>query len=828
MLRKYYSRASMSNTMRLTAALIILFTAGIVHAATITYTYDSLNRLTKVDYGNGDTIEYTYDAAGNRLTLKASGREIDTTPPDTSLSSQPSTPTSSTTASFSFTSTETGSTFECQLDGGGYSSCTSPVNYSGLTEGNHTFEVRATDVAGNTDPTPARYTWTIDITAPAVTIDAVTSPTNATSQTIGGMVDVSATVYVVTDTTASDGTATVSGTTWRYNITGLVEGVNNITVIATDAAGNTATATSRISVDITAPDTFITAWPPGQTNSTSAGFSFTSTETGSTFECQLDGGGYSSCTSPVNYSGLTEGNHTFEVRATDVAGNTDPTPARYTWTIDTSNTSTCTSTSQTITFVSPTSGFKGIAGVGQMIMVKVVDNCDVPVQGLSLTASFDNGDGPVTLSDNGQGFYSAIWVPQHAGSVTIMVGDASVNGTVEVNSGPQVDEDETYPYKGAGISDSHRVPFNTSVLIRIKDTDGIRLDSIQLTIEGKAYTYSSASNNNRLRIKEVKAGDTRDIWVVYDPEMGEFGFDQVIDVEIVAMDLVGVQGRYSYNFKIESQDQHNRAVSNMPQVTYSTDPVSGRITVTPASGSLIDGAKIIFDVDEPVTPTFGPVDGIPPLDIEKGVGLPLNLEPPTVFEKPVTIYVPAPGVTDLSSLRIYHYNPKTGWRLAVEGDGWLVPGSRVDHPETDPPTIEIKVYHFSGVQAGGTVSSVEDKTSSGGKKGGTGGGGGVCFIATAAYGSYLDPHVQILRDFRDRYLLTNSPGRVFVRLYYRVSPPIADIISRHETLKTLTRWALTPVILGIEYPGRSVLVLITLAVLFVLWKIRGRRVPYGK
>src|SRR3989304_7487309 len=98
MYRKYNSMASMSNIMRLAAGLIILFTVGIVHAATITYTYDYLNRLTKVDYGNGDTIEYTYDAAGNRLTLQASGIEMDTTPPDTSISSQPSDPTNSTSA----------------------------------------------------------------------------------------------------------------------------------------------------------------------------------------------------------------------------------------------------------------------------------------------------------------------------------------------------------------------------------------------------------------------------------------------------------------------------------------------------------------------------------------------------------------------------------------------------------------------------------------------------------------------------------------------------------------------------------------------------------
>ena len=80
---------------------------------------------------------------------------------------------------------------------------------------------------------------------------------------------------------------------------------------------------------------------------------------------------------------------------------------------------------------------------------------------------------------------------------------------------------------------------------------------------------------------------------------------------------------------------------------------------------------------------------------------------------------------------------------------------------------------------------------------GGGGGGGGCFIATAAYGSDLHPKVVILREFRNKYLLTNAPGRAFVALYYRASPPLAALIARHETLRRLSRTLLGPVVLAV-------------------------------
>lgn len=119
---------------------------------------------------------------------------------------------------------------------------------------------------------------------------------------------------------------------------------------------------------------------------------------------------------------------------------------------------------------------------------------------------------------------------------------------------------------------------------------------------------------------------------------------------------------------------------------------------------------------------------------------------------------------------------------------------------TAATTYYYRVMSYSAAGNSDYSNEATSQTPSPPTSGGSSGGGGGCFIATAAYGSYLAPEVEVLRQFRDDYLITNPIGQTFVELYYNVSPPAAKFISRSEGLKSLTRCALTPVVYGLKYP----------------------------
>ncbi|MGH9188751.1 MAG: hypothetical protein ACRD0Q_01750, partial [Acidimicrobiales bacterium] len=261
---------------------------------------------------------------------------VDTTPPQTSIDSGPISPTGTNTATFTFSGTDdvtpSGSlTFFCQLDGGLFLACASPKPYAGLGEGPHTFTVVARDAAGNFDPTPATFSWTVDTSAPNTILDSMPlDPTNQTTATF--------TFH-----------ASEPGDTFECRLNGpafaacsspavytVTDGGNTFAVRARDQAGNVdpSPATFTWTVDAQAPDTGIDSAPADPTSSNTATFTFHATE-GATFACQIDAAPAAACNGgTVTYAGLGAGFHTFTVTATDPIGNTDPSPASFAWTVD--------------------------------------------------------------------------------------------------------------------------------------------------------------------------------------------------------------------------------------------------------------------------------------------------------------------------------------------------------------------------------------------------------------------------------------------------------------------------------------------------------------
>src|SRR2546427_311984 len=290
----------------------------------------------------GAVISYTFTNVTVNHTIAASS--VDATPPDTTVDSGPTSPTNATTATFMFSGTDNVTapanlTFECKLNGSAFAPCSSPAQYT-VVDGSHTFQVRAIDQAHNPDPTPASFTWTVDTQAPDTVIDsAPADPTNSNTATFTFHGDLAGGDTFQCQLDGQTPTACNSGT---VTYSGLAAGEHLFTVAARDAAGNTdqSAASFAWTIDVTPPDTTISSGPSdgSSTTNTSASFDFEGldnlTATGAlSFECSLDGGAFSSCTSPVLYSGLSRTSHTFAVRAKDQAGNVDPTPATATWTI---------------------------------------------------------------------------------------------------------------------------------------------------------------------------------------------------------------------------------------------------------------------------------------------------------------------------------------------------------------------------------------------------------------------------------------------------------------------------------------------------------------
>src|SRR5688500_15595795 len=123
---------------------------------------------------NGDAEQQfrSRESSVDRPQLVITWGNRDATAPQTTIDSGPAATTQSRSATLQFSSSESGSAFECSLDGAAFAACASPKEYTGLALGAHDVRVRAIDESGNVDQTPATRAWTVepDTTAPETTL----------------------------------------------------------------------------------------------------------------------------------------------------------------------------------------------------------------------------------------------------------------------------------------------------------------------------------------------------------------------------------------------------------------------------------------------------------------------------------------------------------------------------------------------------------------------------------------------------------------------------------------------------------------------------------
>lgn len=106
------------------------------------------------------------------------------------------------------------------------------------------------------------------------------------------------------------------------------------------------------------------------------------------------------------------------------------------------------------------------------------------------------------------------------------------------------------------------------------------------------------------------------------------------------------------------------------------------------------------------------------------------------------------------------------------------------------------------------------------------GGVGGCFIATAAYGSSMEPHVKVFRNFRDDFLVTTYVGRAFLDFYYTYPPPMANFIAKHDTVRLAMRCSLMPLI-GLSWIALKIGLAVTMSLMILLLALMSTAVVIG-
>ncbi|HLN05908.1 MAG TPA: hypothetical protein VK217_06505, partial [Acidimicrobiales bacterium] len=296
-------------------------------------------------------------------------------PPAPTITSSPANPTTSESATFTYTDTQHGVSFKCSLDSASFSNCSSSgISYNDLNDGTHTFSVEA--LAGSAASSAASYSWRVDTTPPAIVLsfpanngdynaasfNAGCSPTGicGTASDPSGVAKVAVGIYQSSSNRYWNGSSfsshslvlnTASGTTtWHYAFTLPSDGNYTVYVSATDGLGNTTSTSNLVTagfqIQTTPPPapTFVGGTPSNPTTDTSPEFTLADTESSTTFWCSMDSGSPVNCTGDADndgdpnvqgewqYENLAAGPHCFAAYVADGAGN-QSAPTQFCWTV---------------------------------------------------------------------------------------------------------------------------------------------------------------------------------------------------------------------------------------------------------------------------------------------------------------------------------------------------------------------------------------------------------------------------------------------------------------------------------------------------------------
>ena len=284
---------------------------------------------------------------------------------------------------------------------------------------------------------------------------------------------------------------------------------------------------------------------------------------------------------------------------------------------------------------------------------------------------------------------------------------------------------DSIPRDDAGLVNFAWVPDETGFAVLIRSAHGIDThasDTVRFTIDDgllPPYVRDLRSDTVRtIKLDEDPDEQVTVLWAVYDRFLETYipmtyPLNAVIDIKVEVRDIQNnILQPPAFEFKIETLARKAASRQNLPETDefYMIDPNSG--DPYDAGIEIIDGelsgAKVVYSSREPLTPAFGPLDGIEEINLDgiQAAGQPVNLIPHTVFDAPVKLFIPLAEDVDITTAGLA-YHDGTQWLAAADadgnvlsdGEGWMVPGSRVNHAETRPALIEVQVYHFSGTQA---------------------------------------------------------------------------------------------------------------------------------